>query len=120
MFKQKAISDNFTLIGINSLNIQKYVENDKVCNKLFIFGKKNIKVCSKIKHRIELLKLSSNILDYYLVTLIKKLQIIIDIKTNSIINYWKDKCNAKPLATLCNCRNKGFGFCFCLKIFDIK
>jgi hypothetical protein len=105
MCKHQAVCDNFTYLGFNESIIRKLVEKDKLSQTLFKIGKNKIKLCSKIKHRMELLKLSSRIMDLYIVTMVKKLKIIIDIKTKSINEYWG----------ICSkgCRFKGFGFCFC-------
>ena len=129
MIKKKAISDHFTFLGFNSKTIRDYIETNKESKILFIDGKKKIPRCSKIKHRIELLKLSESIFAIFVVKLINRLSVIIEIKTKAIKIFWKNSydyinkeldkllwkptCKAKALVTSCNCRNIGFGFCFC-------
>jgi hypothetical protein len=126
MIKQKAVSDYFTCLGFNSKIIKKSIETDKESKILFIEGKKKIPKCSKIRHRIELLKLSESVYAIFVVKLINRLSIIIEIKTKAVKDFWLncfdpimdelDKLlwtEEKPLVTLCDCRNVGFGFCFC-------
>ena len=132
MFKKKAISDHFTFLGFNTKTIRDSIETDKESKTLFIEGKKKIPRCSKIKHRIELLKLSESIFAIFVVKLINRISVIIEIKTKAVKDYWKNSydyinkeldkllwkptstsCKAKAVVTLCNCRNVGFGFCFC-------
>ena len=120
MIKQKAISDHYTFLGFKDKTIKNYIETDKESKILFIEGKKKIPKCSKIRHRIELLKLSEYIYGIFVLKLINRLKVVIDIKTKAIETYWKnsyepimkelDKLLWKPK---CNCRNIGFGFCFC-------
>lgn len=121
MIKQKAISDYFTYLGFKDKTIKDLIETDKESKILFMEGKKKIPKCSKIRHRIELLKLSESIYGIFVLKLINRLSVIIEIKTKAIKDYWKnsyepimkelDKLLWKP--TSCNCRNIGFGFCFC-------
>jgi len=130
MMKKKAISDHFTFLGFNTKTIRDSIETDKESKTLFIEGKKKIPRCSKIRHRIELLKLSESIFAIFVVKLINRLSVIIEIKTKAVKDYWKNSydyinkeldkllwkptsCKAKALVTSCNCRNVGFGFCFC-------
>lgn len=117
MIKKKAISDHFTFLGFNTKTIRDSIETDKESKTLFIEGKKKIRRCSKIKHRIELLKLSESIFAIFVLKLINRLSVIIEIKTKAVKDYWKElwkpTCKAKALVTSCNCRNVGFGFCFC-------
>ncbi len=120
MIKQKAISDYFTYLGFKDKTIKDLIETDKESKTLFIEGKKKIPKCSKIRHRIELLKLSESIYGIFVLKLINRLSVIIEIKTKAIKDYWKnsydyinkelDKLLWKPT---CDCRNIGFGFCFC-------
>jgi hypothetical protein len=107
MIKQKAVSDYFTNLGFNDKLIKDTIEKDKESRKLFIKGKNKIPRCSNQKHRIELLKLSQSIYELFVLKLINRLYIIIEIKTKAVIDYWfkKDKLR-------CDCRNKAFGFCF--------
>ena len=115
--KKKAISDHFTFLGFNTSTIRDSIETDKESKTLFIEGKKKIPRCSKIKHRIELLKLSESIFAIFVVKLINRLSVIIEIKTKAVKDYWNfinkelDKLLWKTSS--CNCRNIGFGFCFC-------
>jgi len=117
MIKKKAISDHFTFLGFNTTTIRESINTDKESKTLFMEGKKKIPKCSKIRHRIELLKLSESIFAIFVVKLINRLSVIIDIKTKAIKTFWKnsyeelDKLLWKT--TSCNCRNVGFGFCFC-------
>lgn len=120
MIKKKAISDHFTFLGFNSKTIKDSIETDKESKTLFIEGKKKIPRCSKIKHRIELLKLSESIFAIFVLKLINRLSVIIEIKTKAVKDYWKNSYDYinKELdkllwKTKCNCRNVGFGFCFC-------
>ena len=107
--KQKAISDHFTFLGFNTKTIRSSIEIDKESKTLFIEGKKKIPRCSKIRHRIELLKLSESIFAIFVLKLVNRLSVIIEIKTKAVIDYW----NFLWKTTSCNCRNVGFGFCFC-------
>jgi len=121
MIKQKAISDHYTFLGFKDKTIKNYIETDKESKILYMEGKKKIPKCSKIRHRIELLKLSESIYGIFVLKLINRLSVIIEIKTKAIKTYWKnsydyinkelDKLLWKP--TSCDCRNIGFGFCFC-------
>ena len=121
MIKQKAISDYFTYLGFKDQTIKNYIETDKESKILFREGKKKIPKCSKIRHRIELLKLSESIYGIFVLKLINRLSVIIEIKTKAVKDYWKNSYDYinKELdkllwkTTLCNCRNVGFGFCFC-------
>ena len=121
MIKQKAISDHFNFLGFNSKTIKDYIETDKESQTLFMEGKKKIPKCSKIKHRIELLKLSESVFAIFVVKLINRISVIIEIKTKAVKDYWKNSYDYinKELdkllwkSTSCDCRNKGFGFCFC-------
>ncbi len=120
MIKQKAISDHYTFLGFKDKTIKDYIETDKESRILFRKGKKKIPKCSKIRHRIELMKLSEEIYCIFVLKLINRLKVVIDIKTKAVKDYWKnsydyinkelDKLLWKPI---CNCRNIGFGFCFC-------
>ena len=122
MIKKKAISDYYTYLGFRDKTIKDMIEHDKESKVLFVEGKKKIPKCSKIKHRIELLKLSESIYAIFVVKLINRLSVIIDIKTKAVKDYWKNSYDYinKELDKLlwkssCNCRNIGFGFCFCSK-----
>ncbi len=120
MIKQKAISDYFTYLGFKDRTIKDLIETDKESKILFREGKKKIPKCSKIRHRIELMKLSEEIYCIFVLKLINRLKVVIDIKTKAVKDYWKnsydyinkelDKLLWKPS---CDCRNIGFGFCFC-------
>ena len=119
--KKKAISDHFTFLGFNTTTIRDCINIDKESKTLFMEGKKKIPRCSKIKHRIELLKLSESIFALFVLKLINRLSVIIEIKTKAIKDFWKNSYDYinKELdkllwkTTSCNCRNVGFGFCFC-------
>ena len=120
MIKQKAISDHYTFLGFKDKTIKDYIETDKESKILFIEGKKKIPKCSKIRHRIELMKLSESIYCIFVLKLINRLKVVIDIKTKAIQTYWKN--SYEPIINeldkllwkrTCNCRNIGFGFCFC-------
>ena len=74
----------------------------------------------KLKQRLKLEAIKNEFIDIFLFKFLKRKEIIINIKNNCIINYFKydydeimkelDKLIIKPK---CNCKNIGFGFCFC-------
>ncbi len=74
------------------------------------------------KIRMKLRAVQRQLSDTYLYNFLKKRNIIINLIVKKVSEYWKkknsyenimkelDKLIIKPT---CNCRNKGFGFCFC-------
>lgn len=124
MLKEKAISDHYTLLGFGDKTIKKMIEHDKKCKLLFKKGKEKIPKCNHRRHRIELIKLSTTIYEVFIVNLINRIKIIIDLKTKAIKDYWKNSFEPimKELDKLLwvreekcvkNCRNTSFSFCFC-------
>jgi hypothetical protein len=119
MLKQKAISNHLTYLGITNSTLNKMIQEDKKSNEMYKNNINKIPKCSKVKHRLELIKLSNRIYQHFILRFVNSLKIIIDIKTKCIKDYWKksyDKINKeldellwKPI---CNCRTTGFGFCF--------
>ena len=105
-YKQKAISNYFSYIGINDKTIRLMINNDAKCKRLFLEGKAKIPIMSKFKHRIELLKLSQSIYNNFIIFLVNSLKIITDIKNKILKDYFESK-------QIHNCRNVAFGFCFC-------
>lgn len=77
----------------------------------------------KLKQRLKLEATKNEFVDIFLFKFLKRKEIIINIKNNCIINYFKydyddimeqlDKLIIKPTVPKCNCKNIGFGFCFC-------
>jgi len=124
MLKEKAISDHYTLLGFGNKTIKNMIERDKKCRLLWKKGKEKIPKCNQRRHRIELIKLSTTIYEVFVVNLINRIKIIIDLKTKAIKDYWLNSFEPimKELDKLLwkqeekcvkNCRNTAFGFCFC-------
>jgi hypothetical protein len=74
---------------------------------------------NKLKKRLKLSALKNQFIDIFLLKFLKRKNIIINIIVKSIKEYWLDDYDRvmeqldKLLITpKCNCRNKGFGFCF--------
>lgn len=80
---------------------------------------------NKLKMRLKLEATKNEFIDIFLLKFLKRKEIIINIKNNCIINYFKydydkimkelDELLIKPVPIIpkCDCRTIGFGFCFC-------
>ena len=119
MMKQRAISNHLTYLGITNSTLNKMIQEDKKSNEMYKNNINKIPKCSKTKHRLELIKLSNLIYQNFVLRFVNTLKIIIDIKTKSIKDYWKNSYETinKELDELlwkpsCNCRSTSFGFCF--------
>jgi hypothetical protein len=119
MMKQRAISNHLTYLGITNSTLNKMIQEDKKSNEMYKNNINKIPKCSKTKHRLELIKLSNLIYQHFILRFVNTLKIIIDIKTKSIKDYWKNSYERinKELDELlwtpsCNCRSTSFGFCF--------
>ena len=88
--KDKAVSNYYTYLGFNTTYLQKLVEKDKLSCNLYRKGLSKIPICSKQKHRIEMLKLSTNIFSNFVIRLFRKTKIIIELKTKMINDYWSN------------------------------
>ena len=90
--------------------------------------KLNPKYKQKRKYRMKIEAIKNQFIDCFLSKEIKRIQIIVKIKNDLISEYFKkvnsydyimeelDKLLVKPVVKpdpQCNCRNEGFGFCFC-------
>jgi len=106
--KIEIIGNYLTFIGFNDKNCREMLINDKEMCRIFEKNKKKIPLCSKNQHRLHLLNLSCSVYDYFIIKIVKKLKIIVDIKNKIILDYFKQKKKCVK-----NCRNLGFGFCFC-------
>lgn len=106
--------------------------NDKETVKKFQLCINNIKYKpNTLKYRLKLEATKGLFIDQFLIKLIKKIHIIVNIKNKCIIDYFeqfKTKYNYdeiikeldellqtnEPIIPKCNCANEGFGFCFCI------
>jgi len=109
--------------------LQESIKKDKTI--MYNFGiasyaiKKGKYKNDKLKQRLKLDATKNQFIDSFLLKFLKRKEIIINIKNNCIINYFKydydeimeelDRLIIKPTVPAkpkCNCRNIGFGFCF--------
>ena len=106
--------------------LQESIKKDKTI--MYNFGiasyaiKKGKYKNDKLKQRLKLDATKNQFIDSFLLKFLKRKEIIINIKNNCIINYFKydydeimeelDRLIIKPTKPKCNCRNIGFGFCF--------
>ena len=108
--KEKVVSNSLTLLGIKNDVLNKLVEKDKECIKYY---ERNIKLIpvssSKQLYRLRLMNLSNECIGMYVIKLVKKLVILVDLKTKIINNYWNNKefyCGCKR-GTMCFSRKNG-------------
>ena len=67
---------------------------------------------NSLKYRLKTESIQNELLDNHLKKIYKQSLIRTTLKNNMIKKYWKDK-QKEEIKPKCNCRNEGFGFCFC-------
>ena len=90
--KEKVVSNTLTLLGIKNEVLNKLVQKDKECIKYYERNVKLIPVTSsKQLYRLRLMNISNECIGMYVIKLVKKLVILVDLKTKIINNYWNSK-----------------------------
>lgn len=91
--KEKVVSNTLTLLGIKNDVLNKLVEKDEAAIKYYKHHIKLIPKCSKQLYRLRLMTISNDCIGIYVIKLVKKIVISVDLKTKIINDYWEKKNN---------------------------